>query len=92
LTRHEIFKDCQWQHRRFSGWHPAVVVVCAAILTWLIYDRWSRPEVKPAEVARSTTTGQAARDTGAQVLPTDPKVSVEPTPAAPGSVQPAQPK
>ena len=84
------------EHGRFSEWHPVWIaiiaaVVCAAILTLLIYDRWSRPEVKPPELARSTTTGQAANSAGAKVLPTDPKLRVEPTPPAPRPVQPANP-
>ena len=84
------------EHGRFSKLHPAwvagvVAVVCAAILTLLIYDRWSRPEVKPPELARSTTTGQAAKSAGAKVLPTDPKLRVEPTPSAPRQAQPANP-
>jgi hypothetical protein len=82
--------------RRFSGLHPAVIALvlafaCAAILTLLIYDRWSRPEVRPPELASRTTTGQAAHSAGAKVLPTDPKLQVEPTPAAPRPVQPANP-
>ncbi len=84
------------EHRRFEGTHPAVIAfvlafACAVILTLLIHDRWSRPAVKPAELAKTTTTGQAAQSAGAKVLPTDPKLRVEPTPAAPGSVQPANP-
>ena len=85
------------KQRRFEGMHPAVIAVvlafaCAVILTLLIHDRWSRPAVKPPEVAQRTTTGQAAQSAGAKVLPTDPKLHVEPTPAAPGPVQPANPQ
>jgi hypothetical protein len=84
------------EERRFSGFHPAVIAgvlafACAVILTLLIYDRWSRPDVKPPEVAQRTTTGQAAHSAGAKVLPSDPKLRVEPTPAAPRQVQPANP-
>ncbi|WP_024519229.1 hypothetical protein [Bradyrhizobium sp. Tv2a-2] len=85
------------EQRRFSGSHPALIAgvlafACAVILILLIHDRWSRPDVKPAEVASTTTTGQAAHSAGAKVLPTDPKLSVEPTPAAPKPVQPANPE
>jgi hypothetical protein len=85
------------EERRFSGVHPAAIagvlaVACAVVLTLLIHDRWSRPEVKPPQVASTTTTGQAAHSAGARVLPTDPKLQVEPTPAAPGPVQPANPE
>ena len=85
------------EQRRFRGTHPAaialvVALACAIILTILIHDRWSRTAVKPSEVAKTTQTGQAAQSAGAKVLPTDPKLQGEPTPAAPGPVQPANPK
>ena len=85
------------EQRRFRGTHPVAIALvlalaCAIILTILIHDRWSRPAVKPPEVAKATTTGQAARAAGAKVLPTDPKLRVEPTPASPGPVQPANPQ
>jgi hypothetical protein len=85
------------EQRHFGGSHPALIAgvlafVCAVILTLLIHDRWSRPDVKPAEVASMTTTGQTAHLAGAKVLPTDPKLSVEPTPGAPKPVQPANPE
>lgn len=69
----------------------AVAAVCMTVLVLLVRDRWNRPHVKPPAVAQSTTTGQAARSAGAQVLPTEPKPSIEPTPAAPPPVQPANP-
>jgi hypothetical protein len=85
------------EQRHFRGTHPAVIAIvlaiaCAVILALLIHDRWSRTAIKPPEVAKTTTTGQAAQSAGAKVLPTDPKLRVEPTPAAPGPVQPANPK
>lgn len=85
------------EQRHFRGTHPAVIAVglafvCAVILTLLIHDRWSRPAVKPPEIAKATTTGQSAQSAGAKVLPTDPKLRIEPTPAAPGPVQPANPR
>ena len=85
------------EQRHFSGMHPVVIAAvlafaCAVILTLLIHDRWGRPDVKPPQVASTTTTGQAARSAGAQVLPTDPRLQVEPKPASPGPVQPAIPK
>lgn len=82
--------------RRFKGLHPAAIAgvlafACAMILIVLIHDRWARPAIKPPEVASTTMTGDAARMAGAKVLPTDPKLAVEPTPAAPKPVQPANP-
>jgi hypothetical protein len=65
--------------------------VCAGVLALLVRDRWNRPEIKTAEQVRSATTGQAAQAAGARVLPTDPKLAVEPTPAGPKPAQPANP-
>ncbi len=84
------------EERHFSRVGPAIVsvavaVVCVALLVLLARSSWHRPQVKPPEVAQSTTTGQAARSAGAQVLPTEPKPAIEPTPAAPPPAQPANP-
>jgi hypothetical protein len=56
-----------------------------------IRDRWHEPELKPAEQAQHTTTGQAARSAGATVSQTDPNLAVEPAPAGPKQAQPANP-
>ena len=82
--------------RHFNRLGPAIVavaiaLVCMAFLVLLVRDRWNRPDVKPPEVAQSTTTGQAANSAGAKMLPTEPKLTVEPKPAAPPPVQPANP-
>jgi hypothetical protein len=69
----------------------AVALVCVGVLVMLVRDRWNRPELKGAEEARYATTGQAAESAGARVLPTDPKLAVEPTPAGPKQAQPANP-
>jgi hypothetical protein len=69
----------------------AVALVCTGVLALLVRDRWNRPEVKPAEQARYATTGQAAQAAGARVLPTDPKLAVEPAPVGPNPAQPANP-
>jgi hypothetical protein len=69
----------------------AVAIVCVGVLAMLVRDRWNRPEIKNAEQARHATTGQAAQSAGAQVLPTDPKLGVEPAPAGPKPAQPADP-
>jgi hypothetical protein len=68
-----------------------IAFVCAGVLALLVRDRWNPPEVKTAEEARHATTGQVAQSAGAQVLPTDPKLNVEPTPAGPKQAQPANP-
>jgi ABC-type Na+ efflux pump permease subunit len=69
----------------------AIALVCVGVLALLVRDRWNSPEIKTAEQARSTTTGQAAQAAGASVLPTDPKLMVEPAPAGPKQAQPANP-
>jgi hypothetical protein len=69
----------------------AIVLICVGLLTLLVRDRWNLPEIKSAEEARNATTGQAAQTAGASVLPTDPKLTVEPTPPGPKQAQPANP-
>ena len=68
-----------------------VAIVSVASLTMLVRDRWHAPEIKPATEAQHSTTGQVARAAGATVRPTDPSLAVEPKPAGPKRVQPANP-
>ncbi len=75
----------------FAAISLAVALVCAGVLALLVRDRWNRPELKTAEQARYATTGQAAGAAGARVLPTDPKLAVEPAPVGPNPAQPANP-
>ena len=69
----------------------AIALVCIVVLTMQIRDRWHPPEIKSADEARHTTTGQVAHNAGAKILPTDPSLSVEPAPAGPKQAQPANP-
>jgi len=69
----------------------AIALVCIAALIMLVRDRWHPPEIKSADAARHSTTGQAARAAGATVLPTDPKLAIEPKPEGPKRAQPANP-
>jgi hypothetical protein len=69
----------------------AIALVCVVALVFLVRDRWNSPEIKPAEQARVSTTGQVAHAAGAVVLPTDPELHVEPKPAGPKQAQPAIP-
>ena len=69
----------------------AIALVCIVVLTLQIRDRWHPPEIKSADQARQTTTGEVARGARAQILPTDPSLSVEPAPAGPKQAQPANP-
>jgi hypothetical protein len=58
-----------------------IAIICAIVLTIMIHDRWYEPEVKSADQAEHATTG--SNKAGARLLPTDPKLSIEPTPSAP---------
>lgn len=74
-----------------ASFAAAIALVCVVVLTLQIRDRWHSPEIKPTALAQHTTTGQVARDAGATIVPTDPKLSVEPAPAGPKQAQPANP-
>jgi len=69
----------------------AIALVCIVVLTLQIRDRWHSPEIKSTDQHEHTTTGQVAHNAGASVLPTDPKLAVEPAPAGPKPTQPANP-
>jgi hypothetical protein len=79
--------------------HPGVIALIVAALTvaaMLLVDHgpWSRAKPQPAHVAMYKTTGEAARAVGAQVLPTEPKSPIEPTPPHPTtspSIDPVKP-
>jgi hypothetical protein len=69
----------------------AIALTCAVVLTLQIRDRWQSPDIKTPDQAARETTGQVAQAAGAQILPTDPPLSVEPKPDAPKQAQPANP-
>jgi hypothetical protein len=69
----------------------AIALICIVVLTLQIRDRWNPPEIKSADMAEQSMTGQVAHAAGAQISPTDPKLSVEPAPAGPKQAQPANP-
>src|SRR5689334_12892171 len=52
-----------------------VSVMLATAIFFLVRDRWNDPEVKATEQAEYSTTGTAARNAGARLLPTDPKLT-----------------
>ena len=71
---------------------PATIALVVAVIlsmgcVFLISDRFLSPEVKTTEQAKHSTTGAVARNTGAQLSPTEPKLAVEP--AVPKVAQPA---
>lgn len=76
---------------RLAAMAAAIALVCIVVLTLQIRDRWHPPEIKSADQAQHATTKEVANNAGANVLPTDPSLSVEPTPAGPKQAQPANP-
>ncbi|WP_257164544.1 hypothetical protein [Bradyrhizobium sp. SRS-191] len=69
----------------------AIALACVGALIMLVRDRWHPPEIKSADAARHSMTGQVARAAGARVMPTDPSLAVEPKPEGPKRAQPANP-
>lgn len=81
---------------RRTGGTPLVVSIAIAVLGVLgilvvDYGPWNKPKVTPAVIANYSTTGEAAPAAGAQVMPTEPKLQVEPDPAGPNPVHPVSP-
>jgi len=79
-----------------SGGAPlkaAIAIAVFGVLSILIVDHgpWSKPKVQHPMVANYSTTGEAARAAGAQVLPTEPRLEVEPEPPMPKPVHPTNP-
>jgi hypothetical protein len=77
-----------------AGGAPLKVAIAVAVLgvvSMLVVDHgpWSKPKVQHPMVANYSTTGEAARAAGAQVMPTEPKLDVEPNPPVPKPVHPA---
>jgi len=77
---------------RLAAMAAAISLACAAVLTLQIRDRWQSPQIKSPDQAAHETTGQVAHAAGAQILPTDPPLSVEPKPDGPKQAQPANPE
>ena len=76
-----------------SGGTPLVVAIAVAVIGMLSilivdYGPWNKPKVQPAVIAHYSTTGEAARAAGAKVMPTEPKLQVEPDPSGPKPVHP----
>ena len=93
----QIAKDhSKENHASRGGGTPlavAIVIAVFGVLGMMIVDHgpWNKPEAKPAVVANYSTTGEAARAVGAKVVPTDPRLKVEPDPSGPKPVHPANP-
>lgn len=79
-----------------SGGTPLVVAIAVAVIGMLSilivgYGPWNKPRVQPAVIAHHSTTGEAARAAGAKVMPTEPRLQVEPDPSGPKPVHPVSP-
>src|ERR1700712_2435309 len=72
----------------------AITIAVMGALGLLIVDHgsWNKPKVQTAEMAHSSTTGEAARAVGATVVPTEPKAQLEPDAPGPKPVHPANPE
>jgi hypothetical protein len=71
----------------------AIAVAVLGVLGMLIVDHgpWNKPKVQPAFIASYSSTGEGARAAGAKVIPTEPKLQVEPEPPVPKPVHPVNP-
>ena len=71
----------------------ALAVAVLGVVALLVVDHgpWSKPTVQPAFMASYSSTGEAARAVGAKVIPTEPKLQVEPEPPVPKPVHPVNP-
>ena len=71
----------------------ATTVAVLGVLGMLIVDHgpWNKPKVQPAFMASYSSTSESARAAGAKVMPTEPKLQVEPEPPVPKPVHPVNP-
>lgn len=70
----------------------ATIAICCVVMSSQLYVRWHNADVKTADVARQTKTGEVARRAGATILPTDRQLAVEPPSRVPKNPeQPAGP-
>lgn len=68
----------------------ATAILGALGIVVVDYSLW-KPKAQPAVIANYNTTDEAARAAGAQVMPTEPKLQVEPEPPVPKPVHPVSP-
>jgi hypothetical protein len=79
-----------YEHKQSLGPVAVVVAVAAFSLLSLVIVNHG-PQVRSPEVARYTTTGDAAQAAGANVTPTEPKLPLEPEAPGPKPAQPPNP-
>jgi hypothetical protein len=89
-------KDLTDTYLRRRGGTPLKVAIAIAVLGVLgmlivAHGPWNKPKVQPAFMASYSSTGEAARAAGAKVMPTEPKLQVEPEPPVPKPVHPVNP-
>ena len=80
--------------RWIEQWDLAPPAGCVfGVLGMLVVDHgpWNKPKEQPAFTASYSSTGEAARAAGAKVMPTEPKLQVEPEPPMPKPVHPVNP-
>jgi hypothetical protein len=72
----------------------AIIIAVLGVLSLLIVDHgpWNKPKMQPAAFAHYSTTGEATRAAGAQIVATEPRLQVEPDPAGPKPVYPVNPE
>lgn len=76
--RSRVVAAALWIRKPIFATTFGVIAVSSVFLGGQIYARWHGAEVKTADQARSTTTGDIARLHGAKVLPTQRQLIVEP--------------
>jgi len=71
-------KDLTEDRLSGRGGAPLKVAIAVAVLGVLIVDHgpWNKPKVQPGFFASYSSTGEAVRAAGAQVMPTEPKLQV----------------
>ena len=71
----------------------AIAVALFGVLGMLVVDHgpWNKPKEQPAFTTSYSSTGEAVRAAGAKVMPTEPKLQVEPEPPMPKPVHPVNP-
>jgi hypothetical protein len=87
-----MFKNYQ-RKQSFGPVAAAVAVAAFGLLSLVIVNHgpWNMPQIQSSEIARSTTTGDAAQAAGAKVTTTEPKPALEPEVPGPKPTQPASP-
>ena len=92
MTR-ELSRESHTTRRGGTPLAVAIAIAIFGVLGMLVVDHgpWNKPHVKTAVMANSTNTGDAARDAGATVMPTEPKRGLEPDAPGPKPVHPANP-